>query len=176
MLRIIGALMLLGACTGDKAAESADSAEIALSGLPGDTGSTEPEPEPEPSASMLPGDFVGAVTTNYVYDGSFGHFEDACTGDVSFTIDEALSLAGTGLCVLGTVEVGTVELGFILEGQQNGLSLDGLLIFESSADRVETPFSGTRDDTRVQLAFDATHIDGAEQVRLFGTITAMLAP
>ena len=35
---------------------------------------------------------------------------------------------------------------------------------------------GERDDDGVYLTFDTTHVDGAEQVRLYGTLEAVLAP
>ncbi len=118
---------------------------------------------------MLAGAFVGTMTTQYEYEGSFGAFEDSCTGDVSLAIDDDLVLTGTGLCVFDSF-----ELGFDLEGQQTDLALRGVLISESATDRVETPFSGSRDNNGLSLSFDTTHEADGEAVRLFGSITASL--
>ena len=66
-------------------------------------------------------------------------------------------------------------MGFLIEGQQTDTAIDGLLISDNALGRVETPFTGTRDETTVSLTFDTVHETDGESVQLLGTITVTVA-
>ena len=127
-----------------------------------DADSGEPGPTPE---HLMPGTFEGTLDVGFIYDGVYGHFEDGCSGSVRFTVDEAFVVDGSGDCTLGAL-----GMGFFIEGNQDDHQVTGVLAMESATDRVETPFTGTRNADNVQLAFDTTHINEGEQVRVFGTM------
>ncbi|MAY79455.1 MAG: hypothetical protein CL930_01580 [Deltaproteobacteria bacterium] len=135
-----------------------------------DTGD-EPGPDPEPPAYLLPGAFVGSMDATNIYDGSLGHYEEACTGDAAFTITEDFVVEGTGNCATSWL-----DMGFFIEGLQEDQLVSGNLVAENETDRVETPFSGTRTDDGVELSFDATHVNEGEQLRIVGTISVVLQP
>ena len=115
------------------------------------------------------GDFAGLLDTTYVYNGSLGSWDDHCLGDVTFTVDESMVLAGEGDCTFTAW-----EMGFWIEGQQTGTLVEGLLISDNSLGRAETPFSGTRSADGFNLSFDELHAADGEEVQLIGTITASM--
>ena len=65
-------------------------------------------------------------------------------------------------------------MGFWIEGQQEGVSIEGMLISDNSLGRVETPFSGTRTSEGISVSFDTLHATDGEEVQLIGTITASM--
>ena len=127
--------------------------------------------DPEPPAYLLPGAFAGTMNTTNIYDGSLGHYEEDCVGDASFTIDEGFVIDGIGSCATSWL-----EMGFFIEGTQDDHAVSGNLVAENETDRVETPFTGTRDADGVELAFDATHVNEGEQLRIVGTISVAPVP
>ena len=143
-------------------------------GAEGDSGEvddTGDEPEPEPPVHLQPGSFVGSMDATNIYDGSLGHYEEACTGDAAFTITEDFVIDGTGNCATSWL-----DMGFFIEGVQEDRLVTGNLVAENETDRVETPFTGTRTDEGVELSFDTTHINEGEQLRIVGTVSVALAP
>lgn len=145
-----------------------DTGEQQDSGEDGDTGD---EPEPDPPAYLLPGAFVGQMNATNIYDGSLGHYEEDCTGDAAFTIDEDFVVDGTGNCATSWL-----DMGFFIEGTQEGEVVSGNLVAENETDRVETPFMGTRTDVGVDFSFDSTHVNDGEQLRIVGTVSVALVP
>ncbi len=94
-------------------------------------------------------------------------WSDDCIGSVEFTIDEDFQIDGIGSCTAGI-------LGFtyLIEGTQSDTVVAGDLVAENETDRVETPFTGSRDADGVVVSFDTVHESAGQRVRLFGTITA----
>lgn len=135
-----------------------------------DTGGGDETGEPPTPAYLLPGDFSGEMETTYVYSGSLGGWDDNCTGPITLSIDEELVLTGEGDC-----QFEAWGMGFLIEGQQTDAAIEGLLISDNALGRVETPFTGTRDETTVSLTFDTVHETDGEAVQLIGTITGTVA-
>ena len=177
-MRLIFWTLLMGPACAERPATKDPAADASTDGGPAlpsdddgqadgdDTGGGEETGEPETAAHLRAGDFTGDMATTYVYSGSLGGWDDSCTGPVSFTIDEDLALNGEGDC-----QFEAWGMGFLIEGQQTDTAIEGLLISDNSLGRVETPFTGTRDETTVSLTFDTVHETDGESVQLIGTIT-----
>ncbi|MGB0639949.1 MAG: hypothetical protein ACPGTU_11485 [Myxococcota bacterium] len=179
-VQFVGFCLMFGmGCTGtsgsDKQPESEDSTpqdeDSGVQQDSGDGGDTGEESEPDPPAYLLPGAFVGQMNATNIYDGSLGHYEEDCTGDAAFTIDEDFVVNGTGNCATSWL-----DMGFLIEGTQEDDVVVGNLVAENETDRVETPFTGTRTDVGIELSFDSTHVNGEEQLRIVGTVSVVLAP
>lgn len=172
-------LVLTLACT-DKASDTAagdpdtDRAELPSDDSgpseTDDTGNSGETDEPQTPGHLSPGEFSGVMETTYEYSGSFGEWDDSCSGPVTISVGEDLALIGEGDC-----QFEAWGMGFLIEGQQSGAAIEGLLISDNSLGRVETPFTGSRDETAVVLDFDTVHETDGESVRLLGTITGTVA-
>ena len=182
-MRLIFWILLLGPACGEKALTS-DEGEPSSTALPsddlntpdaddtggaGDTGEAEETGEPPGPAHLQAADFSGEMETTYVYSGSLGGWDDSCTGPVTLTINDTLALSGEGDC-----QFEAWGMGFLIEGQQTDTAVEGLLISDNALGRVETPFTGTRNDATVELTFDTVHETDGESVQLLGTITVMV--
>ena len=178
-MRLIFWTILLGPACAEKTTDAPEDVASGGSALPSDdtgdsgtddTGGGEETGEPPTPAHLTPGDFSGEMETTYVYAGSLGGWDDNCTGPVTFTIDADLVLNGEGDC-----QFEAWGMGFLIEGQQTDTAIEGLLISDNALGRVETPFTGTRDETTVSLTFDKVHETDGESVQLLGTITGTVA-
>ena len=143
----------------DNAAIGVDTAEV--TDTPSvDTGEAS-EDEPEEPLLRL----VGHMKVEYTYTGSLGEFSDICSGDVLMLIDREEQIDGEGSC-----ENSIITFNFIIRGSMVGDVLTGILIAQSSAGRVETPFSGVLEAGQSNLTFDHTHAVDGEALRLEGTM------
>ena len=167
MRLIIWTVALIVGCSSSGESQDRDTVDLGGSGpgAPEDTGGGEDTGDAEVPAYLLPGNFTGEMETTYVYSGSLGGWDDTCTGAVTLTLDEALVLSGEGDC-----QFGLWGMNFQIEGQQTDSAIEGQLISDVGDDRVETPFTGTRDETSISLTFDTVHETDGESVQLLGTI------
>ena len=105
------------------------------------------------------------MKVEYTYTGTLGEFTDTCGGDVLMRVDTQERLDGEGAC-----ENAIITFNFTIRGAMDEDVLSGILIAQSAAGRVETPFSGVLEEGRSNLTFDHTHAVDGEALRLEGTM------
>jgi hypothetical protein len=174
MRLIIWTVVLIVGCGSSGESQDRETVDLGGSGpgVPEDTGGGEDTGDAEVPAYLLPGNFTGEMETTYVYIPSWSPedtIEDTCTGAASLALDDALVVSGEGDC-----QFGFWGMEFLMEGQQTGSAIEGLLFSEVGGDRVDTPFTGTRDETSISLTFDTVHEADGESVQLMGTVTVMV--
>lgn len=122
------------------------------------------------------------AVTNWTYAGTleadviistqdYGDFDDHCSTPISFALDSG-TLTGSGTCaVFGDLDVEPIP--FAMEGTVRGGTISGALIMTFDGTEARTPFDGSGDaGDPLSAAFDSTHRDSGNSVRIMGTWSA----
>lgn len=114
--------------------------------------------------------FIGTIEANIDYHGDFGDFGSPCPGTLSFTLDAAHTIVGSGTC---RTTDGGYDFPFTMDGAASGGVVSGNLVMTYDGTDALTPYTGHGgSQTTITANFDETFNSGSDTIRIYGSFSA----
>lgn len=114
--------------------------------------------------------FIGTIDANIDYHGDFGDFGSPCPGTLSFTLDAAHVIVGSGTC---QTTDGGYDFPFTMDGSANAGDVSGNLVMTYDGTDALTPYTGHGgSQTTITANYDETFHSGSDTIRIYGSFSA----